>query len=82
MFTYHVYQIRVYQLSFFSAAITLNITGYAETRWIERVTINRRRRRRTFYGREDYVASKTFLVGSNLSSSYKNHSTLRTFAKY
>ncbi|KAH8369101.1 hypothetical protein KR009_000927 [Drosophila setifemur] len=49
-------------------AITLYVTGYAETRWSERVTTNRRRRRRTFYGREDYIASKTFLVGSNLST--------------
>lgn len=55
-----------------STAVTLNITGYAETRWSERVTANRRRRRRTFYGREDYIASKTFLVGSNLSSKYES----------
>ncbi|KAH8304949.1 hypothetical protein KR018_011665, partial [Drosophila ironensis] len=49
-------------------AIALHVSGYAETRWCERVTTNRRRRRRTFYGREDYLSSKTFLVGSNLSS--------------
>ncbi|XP_043652431.1 arrestin domain-containing protein 17 [Drosophila teissieri] len=60
-------------------AITLNITGYAETRWIERVTRNRRRRRRTFYGREDYIASKTFLVGSNLSSQVSIEAGIHTY---
>ncbi|XP_017053002.1 arrestin domain-containing protein 3 [Drosophila ficusphila] len=60
-------------------AITLNITGYAETRWSERVTTNRRRRRRTFYGREDYIASKTFLVGSNLSSQVSIEAGIHTY---
>ncbi|XP_033167103.1 arrestin domain-containing protein 17 [Drosophila mauritiana] len=60
-------------------AITLNISGYAETRWIERVTTNRRRRRRTFYGREDYIASKTFLVGSNLSSQVSIEAGIHTY---
>ncbi|XP_044312882.1 arrestin domain-containing protein 17 isoform X1 [Drosophila rhopaloa] len=60
-------------------AITLNITGYAETRWIERVTTNRRRRRRTFHGREDYIASKTFLVGSNLSSQVSIEAGIHTY---
>ncbi|KAH8250411.1 arrestin domain-containing protein 3 [Drosophila bipectinata] len=49
-------------------AITLHVTGNAETRWTERVTRQGRRRRRSFYGREDYISSKTFLVGSNLST--------------
>ncbi|KAH8374749.1 arrestin domain-containing protein 3 [Drosophila serrata] len=60
-------------------AVTLNITGYAETRWSERVTTNRRRRRRTFYGREDYIASKTFLVGSNLSSQVPIEAGIHTY---
>ncbi|XP_017145460.1 arrestin domain-containing protein 2 [Drosophila miranda] len=51
-------------------AVTLNINGYSETRWRERTggSTRRRRAQREFYGREDYIASKTFLVGSNLSS--------------
>ncbi|XP_068156824.1 arrestin domain-containing protein 3-like [Drosophila tropicalis] len=49
-------------------AITLNINGFAETRWRERATRHGKRERHSFYGREDYIASKTFLVGSNLST--------------
>lgn len=54
--------------AFLSLAVTLNINGYAETQWTENRGIGKVQVRDTFRGHEDYIASKTYLAGSNLSS--------------
>ncbi|KAH8311730.1 hypothetical protein KR044_007713 [Drosophila immigrans] len=49
-------------------ALTLNINGFAETHWSESRGTGKDRSSDTYRGREDYIASQTYLVGSNLST--------------
>ncbi|XP_014098604.3 arrestin domain-containing protein 17 [Bactrocera oleae] len=47
-------------------AVILNISGFAITKWREK----RFGRRRNFSGREDYMESKTYLMGSETSQNF------------
>lgn len=49
-------------------AVTLNINGFAETHWTESNDTGKDRSSDTYSGREDYIASQTYLVGSHLST--------------
>ncbi|KAL7729103.1 hypothetical protein ACLKA6_019924 [Drosophila palustris] len=52
-------------------ALALNINGYAETHWTESRSNNDKKvtsSSDTYSGREDYIASQTYLVGSHLST--------------
>ncbi|ALC47980.1 CG18745 [Drosophila busckii] len=49
-------------------AVTLNISGFAETHWTESRRQNDKTSSDTFRGREDYVATQTYLLGSNESA--------------
>ncbi|XP_034116206.2 arrestin domain-containing protein 2-like [Drosophila albomicans] len=49
-------------------AVTLNINGFAETHWTESRGTGKDRTTDTYRGREDYIASQTYLVGSNFST--------------
>ncbi|XP_030374548.1 arrestin domain-containing protein 17 [Scaptodrosophila lebanonensis] len=50
-------------------AISLTISGYAETRWSESSTTNGKESSETYHGREDYLASLTYLMGSDANPS-------------
>lgn len=59
----------------FSPAVTFNINGYAETQWTEHTGSGKRRSSHTFHAREDYIATQTYLAGSNLSSKSDKHNS-------
>ena len=57
-------------LSISNTALKLQINGYAQCQWRERHGKKRiihkatKKRKNTYYGHEDYIASSTYLVGS------------------
>ncbi|XP_054746992.1 arrestin domain-containing protein 17-like [Anastrepha obliqua] len=56
-------------------AVILNISGFAITKWREK----RFNKKRTYFGREDYMESKTFLMGSETSQKYTIQSGIHTY---
>ncbi|XP_067638591.1 arrestin domain-containing protein 17-like [Eurosta solidaginis] len=56
-------------------AVVLNLSGYALTKW----RAKNFHKKENFYGREDYMESKTYLMGSETSQKYTIESGIHTY---